>query len=639
MIALIRMMLACLFCAQLSLNCLAQSGIITTYVGHSLPENGAIATSQPIDWPASITLDGAGGFFIACHVQNKVYRVTANDTLHIVAGTGISGYSGDGSSATSAQLNGPSGLALDVLGNLYIADEHNSRIRKVTSSGIISTVAGTGISGYSGDGGPAVAAQLDGPDSVALDASGNLYIADRNNNRIRKVSPNGIIRTVAGTRARGFSGDSSPATSAQLDEPNSVTLDASGNLYIADRNNNRIRKVTPDGIISTVAGNGTRGFSGDGGRATSAQLDEPTGVAVDAAGNLFIADYFNFSIRKVTPDGIISTVAGGRTRNFSGDGGIATSAQLNGPRGVAVDAAGNLFITDVYNFSIWKVTLDGIISTVAGDGTKGYSGDGGPATSAQLDEPTGVAVDASGNLFIADRMNHRIRKVTPGGIISTFAGTGVRGYSGDGGPATSAQLYYPDGLAVDALGNLCIGDTDNHRIRKVSLDGTISTVAGNGTAGYTGDGGSATSAQLNHPDGVAVDALGNLYIADGYNHRIRKVTPGGIISTVAGNGTGGFGGDGGPAKAASLAYPTAVAIDAFGNLFIADFGNQRIRKVTPDGIISTLAGTGIRGFSGDGGPAKAASLANPTGIAVNSLGDLFIADQNNNRIRKVTGQR
>jgi uncharacterized protein (TIGR03437 family) len=334
---------------------------------------------------------------------------------------------------------------------------------------------------------------------------------------------------------------------------------------------------------------------------------------------------------------MIGTVAGSGIGGFNGDGGPATGAELYYPNGIAVDAAGNLFIGDFENNRVRKVTPAGIISTVAGNGTHGFSGDGGPATSAELYTPSGVAVDAAGNLFIADTNNCRIRKVTPEGTISTVAGNGTRGYSGDFGPATSAELHFPSGVAVDGAGNLFIGDTNNSRIRKVTPQGTISTVAGSGTAGFKGDGGPATLAELYAPNGVAVDDTGDLFIADTTNSRIRIVTPAGTISTVAGNGSYAFNGDGGPATSAALFSPRWVAVDGLGNLYIADTNNSRIRVVTPAGIIDTVAGDGIAGFSGDGGPAAMAELSAPSGVAVDGAGDLFIADEANNRVRELTG--
>jgi sugar lactone lactonase YvrE len=365
----------------------------------------------------------------------------------------------------------------------------------------------------------------------------------------------------------------------------------------------------PNGIITTVAGGGTN-YPGDGGAATNAEVDPSYGVAVDASGNLFIADGFS-RIRKVGTNGIITTVAGNGTYGYSGDGGAATNAKLWGPFGVAVDATGNLFIADSNNQRIRKVGTNGIITTVAGNGfttvfpyppypiVGAYSGDGGAATNAELNGPAGVAVDAAGNLFIADSGNSRIRKVGTNGIITTVAGNGT-GYSGDGGAATNAGLYGPDGVTVDATGNLFIADPNENRVRKVGTNGIINTVAGNGagagTGGYgnyfSGDGGAATNAELNLPQDVVVDATGNLFIADSGNLRIREVDTSGIIITVAGGGTNGLG-DGGAAANAELGSPSGVAVDATGNLFIADSWNRCICKVVFSGPTLVLNSVGF----------------------------------------------
>ena len=333
--------------------------------------------------------------------------------------------------------------------NIYIADSFNHRIRKVDSAGVITTVAGTGTAGSLGDGGAAVGAQLNYPRSVALDGAGNLYIADGRNHRIRKVDSAGVISTVAGNGTEGYSGDGGAAVGAQLNYPFGVALDGADNLYIADFGNNRIRKVDSAGVISTVAGTGTAGSLGDGGAAVGAQLNYPRSVALDGAGNLYIAEDVNHRIRKMDSAGVISTVAGNGTEGYSGDGGAAVGAQLNEPFGVALDGAGNLYIAEYENQRIRKVDSTGVISTVAGNGTEGYSGDGGAAVGAQLDSPYGVALDGAGNLYIADMGNHRIRKVDSAGVISTVAGNGADGYSGDGGAAVGAQLNYPFGVALD----------------------------------------------------------------------------------------------------------------------------------------------------------------------------------------------
>ncbi|MGI8781233.1 MAG: NHL repeat-containing protein [Solirubrobacteraceae bacterium] len=319
------------------------------------------------------------------------------------------------------------------------------------------------------------------------------------------------------------------------------------------------------------------------------------------------------------------TIAG-TSPGYSGEGGQATSAQLNAPYGVAVDAAGGVYVADENNHRVRRISPGGIIDSVAGTGAGGYSGDGGQATSAQLSRPRDVEVDASGNVFVADSFNHRIRKISSTGVITTVAGTGVSGYAGDGGPATAARLSFPRGIALDADGNLLIADRTNARIRRVDANGTITTVAGTGLAGSSGDGGPATAAALDFPSDVAIDNAGNFYVADMGNDKIRKIDANGVITTIAGTGVSGFSADGRPAVAARLDDPVRVAVDAAANLYIADFSNHRIRKVTPAGVITTVAGTGVAGSSGDGGQATSAQVNLPTGLDVRSDGSLVFTD-------------
>jgi hypothetical protein len=338
---------------------------------------------------------------------------------------------------------------------------------------------------------------------------------------------------------------------------------------------------------------------------------------------------------------VISTVAGNGTNATAGDGGPATSASLR-PGGLALDGAGNIYIADPAKSVIRKVNTAGIITTVAGNGngSTAFSGDGGPATSASIyiipSNHNGIAVDGAGNLYIADDGHNRVRKVDTAGIITTVAGTGTLGFSGDGGPAKNAMLWRPNAVAVDGAGNLYIADADNFRIRKVDTAGVITTVAGNGAIGSSGDGGLAINAALFEIRGVAVDGAGNIYISDQAAKSVRKVNAAGIISTVAGNGTLGFSGDGGPATSAAFNAPYNTAVDAAGNLYIADFGNRRVRKVDTAGIIRSIAGGGGSAANiGDGGPPTSA-LLDPTDVAVDSAGNLYIADVATNRVRKIT---
>lgn len=605
----------------------AQNYAISTFAGSATQVN-IPGTSAILGAPGGAAADSAGNLFFSA--GSVVLRLdAATGVLTLVAGNSTSGYSGDNGPAAAAQLSAPSGVAVDSVANIYIADTGNGCIRKV-SNGIITTVAGIYLEDAPlGDNGPAIGAGLSAPSGVAVDSAGNIYIADTYNCRIRKVSK-GVITTVAGS-ACGFAGDSGPATSARLNYPFGVAVDSTGNIYIADTFNNRIRKVSTTGIITTIAGNGTFAFGGDGGPATSAQLGEPNDVTVDSAGNLYIVDTFNNRIRKVSVSGTITTVAGNGTAGISGDNGPATSAQLDYPSAAALDSAGNIYIADYQSSLIRKISGNGTITTVAGNTKYGFSGDSAPATNAQFDPVVGINLDSAGNVYITDAENCRIRRVA-GGIVTTVAGSGICGFGGDNGPATSALLNSPFGRnAVDSAGNLYIADSNNNRIRKVS-NGVITTVAGTGRAGFAGDNGPAVSAQLSFPTSVALDSAGNLYITDQQNHRVREISNG-IIVTVAGNGLVSGTGNNGPAVSAGLGYPTDIAVDSAGNLYIAD--GQVIYEVSK-GIITTVAGPGVYGTEGDNGPATSAYLIDAAGVAVDSAGNLYIADSFENRIRKVS---
>ena len=779
-------------------------GVITTVAGNGSPYytgDGGVATNAGID-PHGVAVDGMGNIFIADTYNNRIRKVDTNGIINTVAGKSSAGFSGDGGAATNATLYYPFGVAVDTNGNLFIADSYNHRIRKVDTNGIINTVAGKSSAGFSGDGGAATNANLNRPKSVVLDGAGNLFIADVLNERVRKVDVYGVITTVAGNGSQYYSADGGVATNAGIN-PYGLAVDGYGDVLIADSGNNRIRQVDPYGIITTVAGNGSSGFTGDGMVATNASLNMPYGVAMDGYGRILIADTLNYRLRRfgqgptlvldrlavadagnytlvvsssfgsvtsvvatltvlfppsilvppasqsitwgsnvtfaVTATGtgplayqwqfngtnlpnqtgqflslinvqwsdagnyqvvitnnygsitsalatmtvglppaitseptnqivlagsngqlsvvvggdgpftyqwrlngtnlppIITTVAGTDGSGYAGDGGTATNAELNYPTGVAFDAAGNLFIADDVNERVRKVDTNGIITTVAGTGTAGNSGNGGPAVDATLRGPVGVTFDTYGNLYISEYGNGDVLKMDTNGIITRVAGTGTVGLSGDGGQATNSALYSVTGAAVDGNGNLYVIDYNHSRIRKVGTNGIITTVAGNATSafhgGFSGDGGVATSAQINAPNGIALDLSGNLFIADTGNSRIRKVDTNGIITTVAGNGSTGYDGDNQAATNAAV-WPYGVVLDTTGNLLISDHSG-RIRRVDANGIITTVAGRGGFGFFGDGGAATNASFNFSRGVALDKLGNLFVADEYNNRIRKV----
>jgi trimeric autotransporter adhesin len=607
----------------------AMAATILTIGGNPIPNGTATNIGAGAN---GVAVDSAGNVYVtdaSNHTVRKIVPATGVST--VIAGTGVLGFSGDTGPAVSARLNTPRGVAVDAAGNVYIADTSNHRIRKIDTSGTITTIAGTGTGTFGGDNAAATAARVNSPQGVAVDSAGNVFIADTSNNRIRKIDTGGNISTVAGNGTGGYLADNVPATSTRINAPRGVVVDGSGNIYIADTSNNRIRRVSAGGTITTFAGTGSASFSGDGGAATSATLRGPQAVALDASGDLYIPDTVNHRVRKVS-GGIISTIGGTGSAGYAGDGGAATSGQISSPAGIAVDGTGAVYLGDTSNFRLRKI-VGGNFSTIAGTGSAFFGGDGGPLADAQFTNPQAVVFDGAGNMYLSDSGTHRIRKVDTHGIITTVAGTGTAGYGGDGGPATSALLNTPLGIAMDAAGNLYIADGNNNRIRKVDTSGTITTYAGDGTGSFGGDNGPATSAQLFGPFSVLA-RQGNLYIADTGNNRVRRVDAGGTITTFAGNGVANFSGDNGPATSASFNTPLALAADSAGNLFVADYSNGAIRKIAA-GTITTVAGTGTNGYGGDNGPATSAQFNSPRGLALDAADNLIIADTSNARIRKV----
>lgn len=882
---------------------------VETVLASQAPQSGSAAATT-LRCPSHLAADSAGNVYVAEPERNVVWRIDSYGLIAPLAGTGDRGFGGDGGPADKALLASPHGLAVDGQGNLYIADSFNHRIRKVDPTGQIETVVGVGEPGYGGDGGPAIAAVLRRPSGVALAAGGELLVADTGNNRIRRIDAASTITTLAGSGEMGFGGAGGPATEAALTWPRSIAADAVGNVYVADIRHFRVRRIDPQGMIRTIAGTGTPGYSGDGGLATAARLGWLGGLALDAAGNLYVTDRSNLCVRRIDSAGVIRTVAAAPRWHAAPSAFGSGEAVIAAPDGLTVDLAGNLYLADRSGHRVHKVTPDGTVTTIAGTGMPGYAGDGGPASEACLDQPCDLASDPAGNLYIADSCNNRIRKVDasgriataagsgrwghgmdddpatdtlldtpervmaglkgefylsgndsgldtansrvykvspqrlagtistvarpgdcrywperypvpdtsldpdrlaaelavgrcaaewyqdlvrridvdglikaiaiptrqsksdgepspsvpsfapcgiaadstgtmyladrdsgkvlrmhdngsvspvtriaggPGvgptgrevdawvedtagitldangnayfvaskrvwkldasGVVAPFAGTGEEGYWGDGGPATAAGLDGAAGLAADAQGNVYVTETRNRRVRRIDRSGIITTAAGTtasarswrsrlpdshmgcpvglavDSAGnvFVNDGdddriwkidpsgavakisgtGEDPSAGDGEPSGVAVDAAGNVYVADAAHHRVRKIEPTGFVSTVAGTSEDGYSGDGGPATRAKLSQPSGIAVDGSGNLYVADWMWNVIRKVDTAGTITAFAGTGEEGFGGDGGLALEAKFWGPKGLALDREGNLYVADDGNRRIRRI----
>jgi sugar lactone lactonase YvrE len=676
---------------------------VNTFAGSVPMGDGGPAASAFLRWPGPLVFDETGNLYIADTGNASVRKVTPGGLITTLAGTGEVGFSGDGGPAERAQLSANiNGLALDAAGNLYISDDGNNRIRKVSAAdGKISTfvegaklptpvpmpvsvagfggiafdgagnlyialtdlsqiariardgtfaiIAGTGTSDDTGDGGPAAEAAFVAPYQLHIDASGTLYVTDPGANRIRKITSDGIVSAFAGTGQAGFGGDGGPATQALLNWPCFMAEDARGNFYVGDNDNHRVRRIAADGTISTLGGNGNALLSGMGGPAAQAGFGVLNGLAVSSSGDLYISGPVIVVV--TAADGMIN-VAYGQLHCVE-DGNLAANALFWRPEALGADSQGNLYIGDL--FRVYKIDTNGVISTVAGSlcsipatNATTNSGDGGAATAATMTLPYAIALDASGNVYFSSGATVRRvvkARATPfglePGIINTVAGGGTA--TGDGGPATQASLagtIY--GLAVDSSGSLYISDTGNHRIRKVTPDGLIRTIAGTGTGGTSGDGGPATAAQIQQPRGLVFDAAGNLYFADYAANLVRKIAPDGTISTFAGTGDAGESGDGGPATKATLNGPNSLAIDPAGSLYIADWYDDALRVVTPDGIIHTIASghpedlVANASFGGDGGPAIGAHYAWITAVAFDGSGNIYVLDDWNERIRVLT---
>jgi len=654
------------------------TGVVTTFA------------SGDFNQPNGVAVDFSGNVFVADAASNSVKKVTPAGVVTTLAGGTQGNANGTG---TAASFYYPYSITIDILGNLYVGDNANHLVRKVTPTGVVTTVAGTGFAGFAN--GTGTSASFNGPDGISIDAAGNLYLADSNNNRIRKITPAGVVTTIAGNGAQATV--NGPAASASFNIPAGAVIDAVGNIYVADLGGNTIRKIDPLGIVSTIAGNGTAGFTN--GIGLSATFNRPNDVQIDPTGYVYVTDYGNNVIRKICTTGyyidkplppgltfdqttgIISgtptaaspattytitaynlsgsstttvniTVIGGPPPNisyqtpqnykvgttisplapvniggpvavastvftFAGGrapvtfDGVGNNAGFNLPSGLASDATGNIYVSDYGSGAIRKITPSAVVTTIN-----------------NVSNPSGLAIDKQGNFFVTDFEYNYVYKINPAGVKSIFAGNGSAGSAN--GSGSSASFYGPGGIIADASGNLYLADQQNNMIRKITNAGLVSTIAGK--SGQTGvNDGPIANAVFNNPDGVCIDSQGNIYVADTKNNIIRKISTAGIVSTFAGNmiassvdATG---------SAASFNYPTGLAIDVSDNLYVADYKNNQIRKITPAGVVTTVAGSGA--FGSANGVGRTATFNNPLNLTFDPSGDLYVADFANNLVRKI----
>ncbi len=635
--------------------------------------------------------------------------ITSGYVVTTLAGSAGQVGSSDGT-GSAARFYSPAGVAVDSAGNVYVADYANQEIRKITPSGVVTTLAGaTGQAGSSD--GTGSTAQFDEPQGVAVDSTGDVYVADAVNDEIRKITPSGVVTTLAGSAEQVGSSDGT-GSAARFVRPTGVAVDSAGNVYVADYENQEIRKITPSGAVSTLAGSAMKPGSSDG-TGSAARFDYPTAVAADSAGNVYVADYLNQEIRKITPSGVVTTLAGstGQTGSSNGTG---SAARFYDPWGVALDSAGDVYVADWHNVEIRKISPSDVVTTLAGSAGQ-YGSSDGTGSAARFYSPAGVAVDSAGNVYVADDTNDAVRAIstaglvrgdtaaftetydtknagtgktlTPagsvsdgnggnnyavtfvtsttgvinqagltitaatstktydgttsstasptiggGGVVTTLAGSaGQQGSSN--GTGSAARFTYPTGVAVDSAGNVYVAGFRDDEIRKITPSGVVTTLAGAAGQGGSSDG-TGSAARFTWPQGVAVDSTGNVYVADDANDEVRKITPSGVVTTLAGS-AGQQGSSDGTGSAARFYFPLGVAVDSTGNVYVADWDNDEIRRITPSGVVTTLAGSAGQTGSSDGS-GSAARFNEPYDVAVDSAGNVYVADYVNSEIRKIT---
>jgi len=642
-----RLLGGCFLLAVASLVVHAQSLTFSTFAG---PPGGpgatdGIGSAAHFFGPSAVAADKAGNVYVADGINRTIRKITPAGAVSTLAGLagdfdgtrdGTGSVARFGAGLTITGLSGPFGVAVDGAGNVYVADTFNHTIRKITATGVVTTLAGSAhVAG--GEDGTGDGAHFQYPRGVATDSAGNIYVADSQNHTIRKITPAGTVTTLAGSPGLSGTADGT-GSAARFKFPFSLALDGSGSIYVADTGSHTIRKITPAGVVATVAGS-PGDFGTADGIGSAARFNNPRSVAVDSAGNIYVADQTNATIRKITAAGVVTTLAGaaGVSGFLDGTGAAARFGKttFGGPLGVACDGAGNVYVADTVNDEIRKITPAAVVSTLAGS-PGGFGSVDGPAIVSRFSSPQGVATDSSGNVYVGDTFNHTIRKITPAGAVTTLAGSpGLNGSTDGAGSA--ARFDRPAGLAADSSGNLYVADYNNSTIRKITPAGVVTTFAGSAGKRALVDG-TGSDARFSLPWGVATDGAGNVYVADYSNCSIRKITPAASVTTLAGRHE--IGSEDGTGSAAGFNFPAGLAIDSAGTLYVADSGNHTIRKVTSEGVVTTLAGAaGVQGREDGTGSAAHFEFdfsGDPPGLAMDGSGNLYVADTFSGTIRKVT---
>jgi len=576
---------------------------------------------------AGITADGQGNLYVADQDNQTIRKIDSNNNVTTIAGqVGVEG-SADGQ-GTNASFYYPSGITSDGQGNLYVTDQDNQTIRKIDSNNNVTTIAGQ-VGNTGSANGQGTNATFSGPNGITADGQGNLYVVDQDNSTIRKIDSNNNVTTIAGRAGYQFQGSADgQGTNASFSVPAGITADGQGNLYVVDQNNFTIRKIDSNNNVTTIAGQ--LGISGSAdGQGTNASFNYPNSITRDGQGNLYVTDPSNQTIRKIDSNNNVTTIAG-QVGNQGSANGQGTNATFYYPTGITSDSQGNLYVTDLYNETIRKVDSNYTVTTIAGQvGLQGSSD--GPAANVDWFITPAITVDGQGNLFVADNVNNDILKIGTNDSVTTIAGQ-VGNAGSANGQGTNASFNTPNGITVDSKGNLYVADSGNDTIRKIGSNNNVTTIAGQ--AGISGRAnGQGTNATFYYPIGITSDGKGNLYVTDLYNDIIRKIDSSNNVTTIAGQ-AGISGRANGQGTNATFYYPTGITSDGKGNLYVTDLYNDTIRKIDSSNNVTTIAGHARTRGSADGQGTNA-TFALPAGITSDSQGNLYVADQHNDTIRKI----